>query len=162
MPVRLTPAPSDDGVKLVMPVGRHLESAAWWVAAQVLGDKLLLRIWMEANDHFRVIVLDRLGSEHGSALTLNYEDGAAALSVAGSTEHVQVDGRRLVSGGDRDWEIAAEIHSVADEQLLYLRVWIQARQRFVLYAVDRSGVIRDRATGDYAQAKQRVVSHLLA
>jgi len=65
-------------------------------------------------------------------------------------------------GGDRDWEIAAEIHTIADERLLYLRVWLHARQRFVLYVVDREGVIRDRATSDYTQAKQRALSQLVA
>ena len=34
--------------------------------------------------------------------------------------------------------------------------------RFVLYVIDAEGVIRDRSTGDYPQAKQRVLSHLLA
>ncbi|MGB2711294.1 MAG: hypothetical protein WBC33_07240, partial [Conexibacter sp.] len=154
MPIRLAPEPTADGVRLVLPVGRHLQSESWWVAAQVLHDKLLLRVWTEANRRWRVIVLDRVGSEHGSILTATYEEGTTALGVDGSTEHVQVEGRRLVSGGDRDWELAAEVHTIADEPLLYLRVWIQARQRFVLYAIDRCGAICDRATGDYQQAKQ--------
>jgi hypothetical protein len=109
-----------------------------------------------------VIAIDRLGSELGSVLNRRYESAVKALGMAGTTQHVQVDGRRLVSGGDRDWEIAAEIHRIADEQLLYLRVCVQARQRFVLYVIDRGGTIRDRATGDYTQAKQRALSHLVA
>jgi hypothetical protein len=64
--------------------------------------------------------------------------------------------------GDRDWEIAGEIHTIADEELLYLRIWVQARQRFVLYVIDRHGAILDRSTGDYSQAKQRALSHLIA
>jgi hypothetical protein len=89
-------------------------------------------------------------------------DPNTALGVTGRTQNVAVDGRRLVSGGDRDWEIAGEIRTVADEELLYLRIWVQARQRFVLYVIDRIGAIRDRSTGDYSQAKQRALSHLIA
>lgn len=162
MPIRLAAVPKNGEVTLAMPVGRHLESAAWWVAAQVRGATLLIRVWIEANDNFRVIVLDRFGSELGSVMKLNYGEAVDALGVVGSTEHVLVDGRRLVSGGDRDWELAGEIHTVDGEQLLYLRVWLHARQRFLLYVIDRNGAIRDRATGDYEQAKQRALSHLVA
>jgi hypothetical protein len=156
------PEPSDNGVKLVMPVGRHPESALWWVAAQVHYQVLIIRVWLETSSSFRVVVLDRNGSEHGSILDAIYKDATKALGFAESTQHVQVDGSRLVSGGDRDWEMAAEIHTVADDELLFLRVWVHARQRFVLYVIDRHGVVRDRATGDYGQAKQRALSHLLA
>src|SRR4051794_25604423 len=162
MPIRLTAQPVGHDVQLVMPVGRHLESPHWWIAAQVLGQKFIVRAWVAAHDGFRVIVLDRDGSELGSMLSKNYDTAIKALGVSGPTNHIQVEGRRLVSGGDKDWEVAAEIHNVADERLLYLRIWVQARQRFVLYVIDCDGAIRDRATGDYKQAKQRALSHLLA
>ncbi len=162
MPIRMNATTVGNDVQLVMPVGRHLESPDWWVAAQVLGTKFIVRAWIAANDGFRVVVLDRAGSELGSMLSENYDTAIKALGASGPTKHIQVEGRRLVSGGDRDWEIAAEIHNVAEERLLYLRVWVQLRQRFVLYVLDRGGVILDRATGDYKQAKQRALSHLLA
>ena len=163
MPIRLTAVPDEGQVKLVPPVGRHLESRSWWVAAQVLKSRLIVRVWMQYNDDFRVIVLDRDGSEDGSVMKLDYNQALTALGLPlNGTQHVSVEGRRLVSGGDRDWEIAAEIHTVGDEQYLYVRVWLHRKQRFVLYVIDRAGKIADRATGDYTQAKQRVVSHLTA
>ena len=69
----------------------------------------------------------------------------------------EIDGRRLISGGDRDYEIAAEIHTRIGEPLLYARVWLQRKQRFVLYVIEAQGRIRDRATGTYDQAKARVL-----
>jgi hypothetical protein len=148
------------GVRLVMPIGRHLESEQWWVVGEVVRELLVLRVWLAASAHFRVIVLDRIGAEYGSVVHSIYRDAAEALGVAGPASHTHIDGRRLVSGGDRDYEIAAEIHTRAGESLLYLRVWIQAKQRFVLYIIDPQGRIRDRATGTYDQAKARVASHL--
>jgi hypothetical protein len=160
-PVRLTAVPDESGdVRLVMPVGRHLESESWWVVGEIVRRLLVLRVWLAASDGFRVIVLDGIGAEHGSLIKDTYRDATELLGVAGPASHTQIDGRRLVSGGDRDYEIAAEIHTRGGEQLLYVRVWLQAKQRFVLYVIDAQGRIRDRATGTYDQAKARAVSHL--
>ena len=143
-----------------MPVGRHLESESWWVVGEVVRGLLVLRVWLAASVDFRVIVLDNIGSEHGTIIRMIYRDATAVLGVTGPATHTQIDGRRLVSGGDRDYEIAAEIHTRGGEQLLYVRVWLQRKQRFVLYVIDAQGAIRDRATGTYDQAKARAVSHL--
>jgi hypothetical protein len=160
-PVRLNAVPDQSGeVRLVMPVGRHLESEQWWVVGEVVSTMLVLRVWLAATDCFRVIVLDRMGAELGSIVKLNYGEATEALGVSGPSSHTQIDGRRLVSGGDRDYEIAAEVHTRGCEQLLYVRVWLQRKQRFVLYVIDTEGKIRDRATGTYDQAKARAVSHL--
>jgi hypothetical protein len=67
-----------------------------------------------------------------------------------------------VTSSNHDVQLRAEIHWVAEEELLYLQIWLERRQRFVLYVIDAEGIIRDPATGDYAQAKQRAPSHLLA
>jgi hypothetical protein len=162
MPIRLTSLPTDEGVKLATPVGRHLKSADWWVEAGEHPDALLLAVWSMASKGVTVIAVDPNGSERGSMLTRTYDEAKNALGFAGSTKPLEPDGRRIVTSGNRNFELGAEIHSVADEELLYLRIWLQRRQRFVLYVIDREGVILDRATGDYAQAKQRVLSHLLA
>jgi hypothetical protein len=160
-PVRLTAVPDDSGeVRLVMPVGRHLESEKWWVVGEIVRSLLVLRTWIAATDSFRVIVLDTIGAEHGSVVKSIYRDATEVLGVAGPATHAHIDGRRLVSGGDRHYEIAAEIHTRAGEQLLYVRVRLQAKQRFVLYIIDAQGRIRDRATGTYEQAKARAASHL--
>ncbi len=143
-----------------MPVGRHLEPESWWVVGEVVRALLVLRVWLAASVDFRVIVLDNIGSEHGTIIRKIYRDATAVLSVTGPATHTQIDGRRLVSGGDRDYETAAEIHTRGGEQLLYVRVWLQRKQRFVLYVLDAKGAIRDRATGTYEQAKARAVSHL--
>ena len=160
-PVRFRAVPGQDGeVRLMMPVGRHLESESWWVVGELVRELLVLRVWLAATNRFRVIVLDEIGAEIGSIIRQNYSDATNALGVAGPASHTQVDGRRLVSGLDRLYEIAAEIHTRDDEPLLYVRVWLQRKQRFVLYVIDAQGRIRDRSTGTYEQAKARAVSHL--
>jgi len=160
-PVRLTAVPGESGdIRLVAPVGRHLESEGWWIVGEVVRDLLVLRVWLASTDAFRVIVLDNIGAEHGSLVRTTYKDATETLGVAGAAEHTRIEGRRLVSGGDRDYEIAGEIHTRRGEQLLYVRVWLQLRQRFVLYVIDGEGRIRDRATGTYEQAKARVASHI--
>lgn len=159
-PLRLTAVPQDGDVRLVMPAGRHLESERWWVVGELVRELLVLRVWLAATDGFRVIVLDNIGSELGSIVRDTYREATDVLGVSGPASHTRIDGRRLVSGGDQDYEIAAEVHARAGEQLLYVRVWLQRKQRFVLYVIDAQGAIRDRATGTYDQAKARAVSHL--
>ncbi len=162
-PVRLAAASGEAGeVRLVMPVGRHAQSDTWWVVAELVRDLLVLRVWLAASDGFRVIVLDSIGAEFGSIIRDTYREAVELLDVVGPASQTQVDGRRLVSGGDRHYEIAAEVHTRGGASLLYIRVWLQLKQRFVLYVIDADGRIRDRATGTYDQAKARVVSHLEA
>ena len=51
------------------------------------------------------------------------------------------EGRRLVSGGDRDFEIAAEVRTIEDEDYLFLRVWLQTIQKFRVTVLSAEGSI---------------------
>jgi hypothetical protein len=51
------------------------------------------------------------------------------------------EGRRLVSGGDRDFEVAGEVHTIEGEDYLFLRVWLQVAQKFRVVVLDANGAI---------------------
>src|SRR4051794_23088671 len=123
MSVKLKPVSGGGGndVRLVLPEGRHLESGGWFVAADTVvvdGERLLVvRIWSPSDDGCRVLVLDRFGGERESVRARTYKEALGALaSINGAApQHTQVEGRRLVSGGDNEYEIAAEVHLIGGE-----------------------------------------------
>lgn len=51
------------------------------------------------------------------------------------------EGRRLVAGGDKDYEIAAEVRTIGEEDYLFLRVWLQAVQKFRVAVLSPDGAI---------------------
>jgi hypothetical protein len=60
-------------------------------------------------------------------------DGQARLAMP--------EGRRLVSGGNKDFEIAAEVRTIDDEDYLFQRVWLQQIQKFRVTVLSREGSI---------------------
>lgn len=160
---------AENDVRLALPDGRHLASGGWFVAADttiVDGDRLLiLRIWSPADDGCRVIVVDKDGGERESVRARTYKEALGALrSVDGaSSQHTHVDGRRLVSGGDGEYEIAAEVHGINGEDLLLVRVWLHVKQRFTVYAIDHARVVRAHdAAATYRKTVDAITEHLLA
>lgn len=168
MTIRLKPAVTRDGeVRLMLPAGRHLERDGWFVATDVFGGRkrlLELRVWTPADDGYRVIVLDGHGGEHGSINAQTLQAAEAALTrVAGAQRgYPKPEGRRLVSGGDRDWEIAAELERIDDEEILFVRVWLQQKQAFTVYAIDEARIVRAHAAAaTYAKAAGELRDQIL-
>lgn len=77
-------------------------------------------------------------------------------------EHMKPDGRRLVSGGDPDFEVAGEIRDfqVKLDETTYrsmrcavIRVWCQKRQRFVTHVISPyAKVIAESSKPTYKEA----------
>lgn len=158
MTVRLKPATANGHTRLVLPKGRHLEQDGWFVAADVDHAEqalLVLRVWTPANHGYRLLALDAEGGDHGSVRASRYEEGVKTLGLGGQVAHTRAEGRRLVYGGDPAWEVAAEISFVGNEEVLFLRVWLQRKQRFSVYAIDPLGIVRAHAA---ASTNDRAVS----
>jgi len=167
MNVRLKPTVDEqDEIRLVLPQGRHLEEGRWYVAADIRNSgkrMIVVRIWSPGSGGYRVIVLDDKGGEHGSVRAPTYEEACSRLGVVGSAEHAHAEGRRLVSAGDPDWEIAAEIRFVGNEEIMFIRIWLQAKQGFSVYAIDTRGVVRGHTVAaTYKRATETIQKHLSA
>ncbi len=76
-------------------------------------------------------------------------------------EHMRPQGRRLVSGGDPEFEIAAEVRTFCiredgwerEATCVVARVWCQKVQKFVVLATTTSGhLIGHVRAGTYKQA----------
>lgn len=167
MPIRLKAVTANGEVRLVLPEGRHLERDGWYVAADILTSSprlLAMRIWTPANAGFRVIVLDEGGAEHDSLRAPTYKKAQAAMaSLSGApVSHPTIEGRRLVSGGDAAWELAGEVRLVDEEEILFVRVWVQAKQEFTVYAVDADRLVRGRDTAaTNGKARNSIIEYLL-
>lgn len=86
---------------------------------------------------------------------VRHHRGGATYEQLGIVPHV-------MSPPSKKWD--ARLHELlgALRRFPNVRIWVHARQRFVLYVIDRDGTILDRTTGDHTQAKQRALSHLIA
>ena len=169
MPIRMQAVATDGGeIRLMLPAGRTLNRDGWYVTAEAqVGPPALLtlRAWTPDNEGFRVIRIDNRGAEYGSVRAESYKSALAALDSrdGGHVSYPRIEGRRLVSGGDRDWEIAAEVREVVDDELLFVRVWLQALQRVTVYAIDVERRVCGHATADtYRKASDAIVEHLVA
>lgn len=168
MGIRLKPATRANGeIVLALPAGRHLERGGWFVAADTInkGERLIaLRVWPPHEDRARVIVLDRAGALHDTVRTRTYEEAKTVLPyLTEDVGHALVDGRRLVSGGDADWEIAAEIHNLDGEEILLLRIWLQRSQAVAVWALDGDLVVRGHdVAGTYKRALSEITAQITA
>jgi hypothetical protein len=168
MSIRLSPAGTNGGIRLVLPEGRHLERDGWHVAVDIVnGEPRLLaaRVWAPTNSGYRIIVIDRFGSEYESRHVRAYEDAREEVGkiTDGEFSHPRVDGRRLVSGGDPDWELAAEIEHLGQEEIIFVRFWLQATQEMDVYALDAAGVVRGHdLASTYRKAHDSIVDHILS
>src|SRR3954447_22630873 len=113
MSIRFKAGTANGEVRLMLPEGRQLGRDGWYATANITTGTprlLALRVWTPAAAGYRVITIDRDGTEYDSLRVSRYDDARTVMEgLSGSVTYPHVEGRRLVSGGDELWEIAAEL-----------------------------------------------------